>query len=40
MAQNSTVDLNASWQFKKSGSNPYYPAIVPGTIHTDLLNYL
>ena len=38
MAQNSTVDLNASWQFKKSGSNPYYPAIVPGTIHTDLLN--
>lgn len=38
IAQNSSVDLNASWQFKKSGSNPYYPAIVPGTIHTDLLN--
>ena len=38
MAQNSTVDLNASWQFKKSGSNLYYPAIVPGTVHTDLLN--
>lgn len=37
-AQSGSVELNANWQFKKSGSNPYYPAVVPGTVHTDLLN--
>lgn len=32
-----TVHLN-SWQFKQSGSNKWYPAKIPGTIHTDLLD--
>lgn len=29
--------LNANWKFKQVGSKISYPAIVPGTVHTDLL---
>ena len=36
-SQNKTSPLSATWQFKKIGTNQYYHAIVPGTIHTDLL---
>ncbi len=29
---------NSSWQFRKSGDSRWFPATVPGTVHTDLLN--
>ncbi len=32
-----TVPLNANWQFKETDSTIWYPATVPGTVHTDLL---
>ena len=38
LAQSITLELNANWQFKKSGTDKYHPAQVPGTVHTDLLN--
>jgi len=33
----SNMDLDGDWEFRKSGTNKWYPAEVPGTIHTDLL---
>lgn len=27
-----------SWKFRQAGTNPWHPATVPGTVHTDLLN--
>ena len=36
-AQTSELQFNANWKFKKVGSNNYYPAKVPGTVHADLL---
>ncbi|MEO7264548.1 MAG: hypothetical protein ABIW38_06520 [Ferruginibacter sp.] len=30
-------ELNANWQFRNAGSTQWYKAVVPGTIHTDLL---
>ena len=38
ISQVSETTLNASWQFKQKGADKYYSAIVPGTVHTDLLN--
>lgn len=38
ISQVSETTLNASWQFKQKGTDKYYKAIVPGTVHTDLLN--
>lgn len=38
VSQVSETTLNASWKFKQKGSDKYYNAIVPGTVHTDLLN--
>jgi beta-mannosidase len=30
------IDLSGSWQFQKQGDSIWFPAIVPGTIQTDL----
>lgn len=30
-------DLSASWRFRQARSENWYPATVPGTVHTDLL---
>ena len=38
VSQVSETTLNASWKFKQKGTDKYYNAIVPGTVHTDLLN--
>jgi beta-mannosidase len=38
ISQVSETTLNASRQFKQKGTDRYYKAIVPGTVHTDLLN--
>ncbi len=35
-SQKIILDKN-DWKFKKSGENVWLPAIVPGTVHTDLL---
>lgn len=37
MSQMSETTLHASWQFKQKGSDKFYNAIIPGTVHTDLL---
>ncbi|PLX11245.1 MAG: beta-galactosidase, partial [Marinilabiliales bacterium] len=31
------MKINQHWQFSEAGKNEWNPAIVPGTIHTDLL---
>ncbi len=36
-AQNLSIELNANWQFYHTVNKKWYPATVPGTIHTDLL---
>lgn len=36
-AQDHEIELNKNWAFSKAGSNKWYPAVVPGTVHTDLL---
>jgi beta-mannosidase len=36
-AQNTYIELNRNWKFSKAGTNKWYPAVVPGTVHTDLL---
>ena len=36
-AQVIKTSLNKNWQFCKQGENKWYPAKVPGTVHTDLL---
>jgi beta-mannosidase len=38
IAQNSSVELNTSWQFRQKGTQIFHSASVPGTVHTDLLN--
>lgn len=38
VAQVSRVPLHTNWKFKQIGTSVYYPASVPGTVHTDLLN--
>ena len=32
------IELNTDWQFRKLGDSFWYPAKVPGVVHTDLLN--
>ena len=32
-----SISLNKGWQFRKAGTNQWFKADVPGTIHTDLL---
>jgi len=36
--QNISKQLKNDWQFKQVGKTQWYPATVPGTVHTDLLN--
>ncbi len=36
-AQNISIELNKNWQFKNQKESKWYKAIVPGTVHTDLL---
>lgn len=36
-AQYRVTELNEGWQFRNMKENTWYPATVPGTIHTDLL---
>jgi len=31
-------ELSNNWQFKQQGKNDWYPATIPGCVHTDLLN--
>ena len=31
------IELNGSWEFQQTGSKQWYPATVPGVVHTDLL---
>ncbi len=37
IAQNTSIELNSNWQFRKQGNIKWYKATVPGTVHTDLL---
>jgi beta-mannosidase len=32
-----SFSLNGNWEFKQSGKTAWYPATVPGVVHTDLL---
>lgn len=32
-----TVDLGGAWKFRKAGTKEWYPARVPGVVHTDLM---
>jgi len=36
LSQSSQIDTHISWQFRKVGTTEFYPASVPGTVHTDL----
>ena len=36
-AQTISTELNTNWQFKNQKETKWYTAIVPGTVHTDLL---
>ncbi|HAO47771.1 MAG TPA: hypothetical protein PLZ45_09745 [Ferruginibacter sp.] len=36
-SQFSFIELNKDWQFKNQKETKWYPASVPGTVHTDLL---
>ncbi len=31
-----SIDLNEEWQYREKGTSQFFPATVPGTIHTDL----
>ena len=35
---NKKILLHSNWQFRQAGKEKWYPAEVPGTVHTDLLN--
>lgn len=36
-AQNTETIINTTWQFRQQGKEQWYPAKVPGNVHTDLL---
>ena len=36
-AQPLSANLNTGWEFRQVGTENWYPATVPGTVHTDLL---
>lgn len=38
IAQYMEIDLETGWEFSKANENTWYPATVPGSVHTDLLN--
>lgn len=38
VAQKSTVEIHSNWNYKEVGTSKWFPASVPGEIHTDLLN--
>lgn len=38
MANPIKIELNKDWQFRQGRLSNWYPATVPGTVHTDLLN--
>ncbi len=31
-------NLNSNWEFSEAGQEKWYPAVVPGCVHTDLMN--
>ena len=33
-----TISVHSGWQFREAGKDKWYPASVPGCVHTDLLN--
>src|SRR5229473_2072209 len=33
-----TMSVHTGWQFREAGKDKWYPATVPGCVHTDLLN--
>src|SRR5882672_12694561 len=33
-----TIPVHTGWQFREVGKDKWYPASVPGCVHTDLLN--
>src|SRR5438552_2969212 len=33
-----TISGHTNWQFREAGKDKWYPASVPGCVHTDLLN--
>jgi beta-mannosidase len=38
IAQNTSIELNKNWFFRKQGNTYWLPATVPGTVHTDLMD--
>lgn len=32
------IDIKNNWQFKQAGTDKWYPALVPGCVHTDLIS--
>jgi len=38
IAQNTSIELNKSWFFRKQGDTKWMKATVPGTVHTDLMD--
>ena len=32
------IPMHTGWQFREAGKDTWYAAIVPGSVHTDLLN--
>lgn len=38
VAQKATIELHSNWNYKEVGTSKWFPASVPGEIHTDLLN--
>ena len=37
MAQKSAMSLDAGWKFRQADKTEWYPATVPGCVHTDLI---
>ena len=38
LSQAFVQDLTKNWEFRKKTDTKWYPASVPGTVHTDLLS--
>jgi beta-mannosidase len=36
--KNISLEINRNWEFRQAGTDKWYPATVPGTVHTDLIN--
>ncbi len=37
-SRHATTFVHSGWQFREAGKDKWYPATVPGCVHTDLLN--